>query len=555
MQLSSRIAEFSRHIAGSAQVTAIALVNTHQAEKLSEKATLEVLVVINNFQPRLMSYFKTVNQQTIFFYAIDQRIFELDIDRGFLGESIAGRLIFPHTVIAGNDYLREKEVLLKKRLILEALQNLAYSFPELAAQLQILPQYFLYEALSDRIRVFPLLAYDVYNLTNCLVQNESQELSSYVQALKQLETEGKISYSDGFVRFSADFLGQCQNPKTRFLNVAKNAPRTLFSSLFGVLPQLMNVVSQNAEAFMKTLKVNWKLSEATSAFVDPQKFVFFPTTHGLVSLADRMNILEFARKFLPEQNMDVQIKRLGGMLNDVYLIRAYGKGTDAKILAKRFKDWSGFKWFPLTLWSFGARSFAVSAQARLAKECAISGYLKSQGFNVPKVLHVSNVERLIFMEFIDGESLSDSIKKIAIEKMEDIHPELERIRRTGEILGQVHACNVSLGDTKPDNMLVKEDGAIYLIDFEQALQGGDKAWDVAVFLYYSGHYLAPDYSNLKAEAITKAFIEGYLKGGGKIDDVRQAGTSKYTRVFSIFTMPNTIRSISSVCKTAQPCKG
>ena len=58
---------------------------------------------------------------------------------------------------------------------------------------------------------------------------------------------------------------------------------------------------------------------------------------------------------------------------------------------------------------------------------------------------------------------------------------------------------------------------IFLIDFEQANRGGDKAWDVAVFLYYCGHYLQPFYSNTKAEAIAKAFIAGYLKEGGNIE--------------------------------------
>jgi hypothetical protein len=100
------------------------------------------------------------------------------------------------------------------------------------------------------------------------------------------------------------------------------------------------------------------------------------------------------------------------MLNDVYLIDAHGKDGKTKVLAKRFKDWSGLKWFPLTVWSFGARSFAVSGQARLAKECAISELLLSEGFNVPKILHVSNAERIVFMEYIEGENLSDSIKQL-----------------------------------------------------------------------------------------------------------------------------------------------
>ena len=92
----------------------------------------------------------------------------------------------------------------------------------------------------------------------------------------------------------------------------------------------------------------------------------------------------------------------------------------------------------------------------------------------------------------------------------------DKVGRVGEIFAKVHSINVSLGDTKPDNVLIKPDGTIFLIDFEQATQDGDKAWDIAVFLYYSGYYLQPFYSNAKAESVAKAFIDGYLKGGGNV---------------------------------------
>ena len=110
----------------------------------------------------------------------------------------------------------------------------------------------------------------------------------------------------------------------------------------------------------------------------------------------------------------VTFEPIGGVLNDIFLIKAKVNGAEKKVLVKRFKDWSGFKWFPLSLWSLGARAFAVSGKARLAKECATSEFLRLRGFNVPKILHVSNAERLIFMEFIEGEDLSYSIKRLGV---------------------------------------------------------------------------------------------------------------------------------------------
>ena len=267
-------------------------------------------------------------------------------------------------------------------------------------------------------------------------------------------------------------------------------------------------------------------------------------------MSDKIDIKSFVQKMLPKgQSENIEVEHLGSMLNDVYLINAHGKSGATKVLAKRFKDWSGLKWFPLTVWSFGARSFAVSGQARLAKEFAISELLHSKGFNVPKILHVSNAERIVFMEYIDGENLSDSIKQLATSPDPvDLENVRSKVARVGEIFAKVHSHNVSLGDTKPDNVLITKNGDIFLIDFEQATQDGDEAWDIAVFLYYSGYYLQPFYSNVKAESVAIAFIDGYLKGGGNVAKVNEAGAPKYTRVFSIFTPPPMLRAISDICK-------
>ena len=424
--------------------------------------------------------------------------------------------------------------------------------------MQIKPQYFLYEVVLNRIRVFPLLAYDASNLIAAVTLNEEDSLGSYNEALAAIEGEGKIYFFDGFVKISNKLIARCKNPMVRIFNLTRNAPRTIFTSFFGFFPQLMSIVSQNTEIYLKTQKINWpKLPDPAYLITDPLKYVFFQTSEGLLSLADKIDIKGFAQKMLPKgQSENVTVEPMGGMLNDVYLIRARGKDIETKALAKRYKDLSGFKWFPLTVWSLGVRSLSVSAQARLAKECAMNELLRSEGFNVPKIFHVSNAQRLVFMEFIDGEGLNETIKKIgSAKKGENVEPELVQVSKAGEILARVHSFGITLGDTKPENMLVKPDGSIFLIDFEQASQAtqkGDKAWDIAVFLYYSGHYIQPlNSGNAKAESFSKAFIDGYLKAGGGVNDIKDAGASKYTRVFGIFTMWSIISTIANVCRKTE----
>ena len=110
---------------------------------------------------------------------------------------------------------------------------------------------------------------------------------------------------------------------------------------------------------MKSQKINWrKVPDSSYLFIDPQKYVFFQTSEGLVSLSDKIDIKGYVQKMLlKDQSEDIEVEPIGGMLNDVYLINVHGNGGERKVIAKRFKDWSGFKWFPLTVWSLGRKTF------------------------------------------------------------------------------------------------------------------------------------------------------------------------------------------------------
>ncbi|TRO47509.1 Kae1-associated serine/threonine protein kinase, partial [Candidatus Bathyarchaeota archaeon] len=525
-------------------------------KRTNRKAALETVAVIHDFQPRLLSYVKIIDGINIIFFAVDQWVFERDIERSFLGEALAGTLIFPHTALLGKEYLHKQEVLLKKRLILELLENLVLNFPELSEQLHIKPKYFMYEVMLNRVRIFPPLTYGISNFMNDTAPKKEIEkvFRGYTEALKQLEREKKIIISDNYVMIPEKIVVESKNPKVRLTNISKNAPRTLFTSVLAAFPQLLNFFSQNTEALLKSQRYTIKKeTDLTRRSVDPHKYVFVPTAEGLVSLADQLDIEAFAQKILLNgEKAKIEFKPVGGVLNDVYLIKAYPKGAEKKVLVKRFKDWSSFKWFPLSLWSFGARTLAVLGRSRLEKECAISEFLRSKGINVPKILHVSHSKRLVFMEYIEGENLSDAIKRIAkASDMTSTEKDIAKIVKAGEVFAQVHALNVTLGDTKPENVIFDTDENVYLLDFEQASHGGDKAWDVAVFLYYAGHYLQPMYSNCKAESIAKAFINGYLKGGGEVNTIKKAGSSKYTRIFSIFTMPSIMLAMSKVCRKTE----
>ena len=554
-KLNEQILCFCRRVAGSCKITAAFICGDYALRLANPKAAIEVSLVIHDFQPRLMNYVKVFDERNVVLFAADEWVFERDVDRGFLGEALAGGLIFPYIPLINADYLHLQEVKLKKRLTFELLENLALDFPELSYEIYVKPEYFLYQAMLIRARLFPPMIYSLWNFVREEGRKKRVEsvLNGYLDALKQLERDDVISFSEGYVRISKRFVNKTRSRKVRFTNLSKTAPRALFTSLLGILPQILNLFSQNPEAFLRLQRAaDERTSDAVRHRVDPQKYLYVPTARGLVSLAERINIEAFARNVLSAgKEAKVEIKEIGGVLNDVYLIKIISDGVESKAVVKRFRDWSNFKWFPLTLWALGTRTFAVLGRSRLERECAINKFLLSEGFGVPQVLHVNHSERLIFMEYVEGESLDKVIKRIDdMKTMTEGEEDVSVIGRVGNIFARVHALDISLGDTKPENIMVGKNGRIYLLDFEQASRNGDKVWDIAEFLYYAGHYISPFFGNRAAELVAKTFIGGYLQAGGNPDVVKKAGNPKYTRVFSVFTFPLTMFVISNVCRKA-----
>ena len=74
-------------------------------------------------------------------------------------------------------------------------------------------------------------------------------------------------------------------------------------------------------------------------------------------------------------------------------------------------------------------------------------------------------------------------------------------------------------------MLVKPDGTIYMIDFEQAAQDvtAIKRGMSLCFCITQGITFNLFTGNSKAESIAKAFINGYLKAGGDVKSSKKLG--------------------------------
>jgi tRNA A-37 threonylcarbamoyl transferase component Bud32 len=513
----------------------------------NEKSGINVLLVIKNYPSRLMVYPKDIEGLNAFFLVVDCGLFEADVEQGIIGEFVAEKIMLPHTPLISTEYLWRHEVKLKKRIVCEILENLVLQYPEMSHEFLIKPEYFMYEDMARKARLFPLMIYSFLNTLrkDLKKQNTEQMMKAYSEAICQLFKEGSIVANQGYVTISKPLIERVNKRRIRIRVLFRTAQRGLLTYVLRVFPGVIQSILEDQELYLRTHKQATE-EELMFQLDASQKYLLIPTPNGPVPLSDTTRIKGFIRKLASNGKID-RIERLGGVLNTVYLVSYEKNGEKQRVVVKKFEDWFAFKWFPLAFWTLGTHSFAVLGQTRLEREYAINQFLNQHGFKTPKILHVSQQQRLVFKEYVEGTNMTQVIKHVIASK-EKATAELALIQKIGEKIAMAHKLGVALGDCKPENIIITKDDEPVFLDLEQAARNGNKSWDVAEFLYYSGHYISPIANPDAAELITKAFIQGYLAGGGRKETVKKAWSAQYTKVFSIFTPPQVIFAISSICR-------
>jgi len=548
--LKENVFDLCKRIAGSHQIIAACFYGPWVCGYADKKSDVHVLLVLDNFRSKLRSYLKPLNEINVFILTVDQGAFEGDVNQGLLGEFVTEKITFPYEPLISEEYLRRQEVKAKKRIILELLENIVLEFPELSHELLIQVEYFMYEAMKRRARVFLPVTYTFLNMLRGDVRKKNVEsmMRGYLEALSELAKEGQIIFPNGHVKITKNLMNAISGRKFRLPLFLKSFQKAALLYILSILPKMMRPLVYDEEVFMRSNR-GVKAEELVFQLEDPKKYLLIPTSLGFVTLSDKTGIEDFVRKAVPGEVLDMKIEEVGGVLNAVYLLTFQRNREKQKVIVKKFKDWYGFKWFPLALWALGTKTFAVLGRSRLEREYAVNQFLHSQGFPVPAILYFSPKQKLIFKNFIEGESLTKIIKRI-ISSKKKVTAEAALVREVGRRIAEAHRLGVALGDCKPENIIVTKDGKTFFVDLEQATRNGDgnQAWDVAEFLYYSGHYVSPVSSANAAVVIAKEFIRGYLEAGGKREMVRKAGTARYTKVFSIFTPPQVLLAVSNICK-------
>ncbi|OGD52655.1 hypothetical protein A3K80_04155 [Candidatus Bathyarchaeota archaeon RBG_13_38_9] len=475
--------------------------------------------------------------------AIDEELFILDVKKGALGGFVAGRMLFPYLGLKGLEYLKQKEVELKKEVIKRDIEYIIQQYGEASRGIIIDPNYFAVSYISRLSKTFPPIRYSYLNTfrSDLRKKNIEKVMSGYDGAIEQLVNDGILHHESLGISIGEDFIDDIISRSTadKVVNVVEISRKALSSYLMHGRVGLVSPELISRELASK-FKREFVLTTKSPKMEDPRIYLSLKTKTGLIPIDARGDIREIIVKIRPDSR--ILINPLGGVLNEVYLVHANGE----KLVAKKFTDWHGFKWFTLNLVALGTKSFFVSGKARLTNEFGINHLLQKNFVNVPEIFHISISDRILIEKYVDGISVVDIIKKIVSKKRHE-QSLYESISDVGRNIAKVHTLGIQLGDSKPENFIRNAEGKVFILDLEQAKKGGDFAWDIAVFLYFSAHYSTP-YGD-KMKQLTESFIHGYSEQGNS-ENLRQAAGINYLKVFSFWAFPRSNYIVSKTLKKA-----
>jgi tRNA A-37 threonylcarbamoyl transferase component Bud32/predicted nucleotidyltransferase len=532
-----------REIAKGNEIVASALYGSRAAGYARKDSDYDILLVIRDYPEDVRYHYVATKEGQLAVLAVDQDALEKDVEKGVFGDFVAGRLLTPHTAIMNEDYIRRVEVAVKKRFAEEDLEDLVLEYGELARGLTILPMYLVFARMEKRARTYSPLRYSYANILrpDLRENNLIQILEGYSEALTQLEEEGIVKFDGKYIRFQTPFVDKVLSYKmyNKVVNFVSFSRRTFNAYItHGKAGKVtLDVV---ARELTSKLKREFQMAFHRRGLEDPKDYLFLETEKGLLSLNKTDSIIERLRGL--GGGREITAKTLGTALNEVYFIEVDGE----RLVAKRFTDWYNFKWFILNVVALGTKVFSTQGKARLSNEYVTNRLLAENGIPVPEIVSVSIPDRLLVERFVEGTSVLDIVTEVL--SSESFSEEYECLAfEIGRTLAKIHGLDVVLGDCKPENFILGRDGKLYVLDLEQGGRRGDSSWDVAEFLYFSGHFGTRFSEGFRA--FVEAFIRGYLTSG-RPKVLRDAASPRYSKSFVAWTPMPVIQGIAELLKRA-----
>ena len=455
---------------------------------------------------------------------VDEHMLSQDATSSYLGEFVIGRLLNVYEPVVNGELFRSVELAYKKRVLVESLLELSSDYGEFGRHLLVPYEYFLFDKLHKRAAIYPPALYSYVNTYTCKLGEENRALSveGFVVAARSMQPSGLIDASPEGVRIVPEKL--------------KGDAFTRFESMFSLTARGVTQYAVHGYAGRVGPSVFSReaLSKLRRMRESPPPYPPLEVPRSLLRLAegavipDASLLVEELAKLLRFETYSTGEKDIGEPYSTTRVLTFKDSAHVRSVIVKNYADVRSLKWALLGIWASTANKFSTSANSRLDREYGMTLKLRAMGILVPEVVAVAPAERILVKEFINGPTLSSIINTV----LKGTPDGVSAVSAYGDVIARLHAGGIALGDSKPSNVVVAEEG-LYLTDLEQAFPGGDQAWDIAEFLYYTAK-LSNREDAMKKVAV--AFLEAYVRSGDRSNAAKARG-QKYFGPFRPFLTP------------------
>lgn len=524
----------SKEIAKEKKIVGVAAYGSQVANYATEDSDYDIIIVLENYRSRV-KYRYIKKEFEISALIVDKDWLIRDAEKASLGEFVAGRLLNIYLPLRGKKYFKEVENKIKKRVVLEALQEIETSIGEFVKELKIPVEYFLYDKLKKRASIYPPVLYS-YSKTygeELRAENTEAACQGFIEAIKILESEGLVTLEGKILRVKD--IGS-KRWMAMLSEIIKYTTRGLTQyAVHGYAGTIgLNIISKEVMSKISREKKGYEVPEMIK---NPRNL--WEIDEGQLVVGDEEWLKKVLDNFKLKGDLETKKEHIGEVYSVSKVYSISNKDSEVKFIVKKFSDLKAVKWVVLNIWSLMSKRFDMNPLSRLYNEYTSLKKLRQIGLNTPKVLVVALDKRILVTEFIEGKNMGNIISKVL-----NGENEMQKfIKLYGEELGKVHNSGYTLGDTKPSNSILAKD-KIFLVDLEQTGKNGDTGWDIAEFIYYSSKLTL---NSDAAKKLVNEFLDGYLKYR-KIDSVKEALKLKYLAPFQPILAPNVVNSVREEIK-------
>jgi tRNA A-37 threonylcarbamoyl transferase component Bud32/predicted nucleotidyltransferase len=494
----------------------------------------DLLVVVDKLRPRAKYVYGNYEEIYYSVLLVDEKAFRKDCSSAALGEFVSGRLLNRYQPITGETFLNENEAVLKRRVVVEGLQELFARYGPFTQHFILTSAYFLFNKLKKRAFIYPPVVYSyvkTYSGFEASV-NTQASLECFDRQMDALCNEGILRKEAGGYRVEPE--------AEKKLKVSPIAP-TVRLATTGVKQYVTHGLAGNVGAEVAIKELISKIGRSRSKTSVPENL---EEPRTLLSLPEGKLVFggDWVEKAVEqlgaEQPYTSQSSPLGDFFSTATLHTVKSKSGEYKFVSKHYQDIWSLKWMVASVVALSARTFEARPLYRMSNEYEGLLRLKGLGVKTPRVLVVAPDDKVMVLEHLIGVPLEEMIRSKNID--------LKRVEgycfQFGSTLGVLHSKGMTMGDTKPTNVLCT-DSSISIVDLEQFQRGGDEAWDVAEFAYYC--------ATLAGEEVTmrlmKSFVSGYLQHGEK-DVLYTASEESYIIPFQMLVQPPILGRIKEMLK-------